>query len=174
MQHGSMHRTGYSEPRITDYGTLVELTADFDLNFAGSVARAVTLAQVSMPIGDLPGEVGEPTIVNEPEPTIVDNPPDTTIVNNPPSGDAGVLPGGPIEGGGPGGGAPSGGGEVRGDGPIGGGGGAPGGAAGVPAAGGGAGGKLPFTGYPALLAAGAGALLTTAGVVVRSKLRRRS
>ena len=47
---GLMERTAYTRPRVRDYGSLVDLTADFDLTFAGSVAKVVTMAAVSSPL----------------------------------------------------------------------------------------------------------------------------
>lgn len=49
-----------------------------------------------------------------------------------------------------------------------------GGSSGGGSAAGSGGGSLPFTGFPALALAAAGAALTTAGVTVRQKLRSRA
>ena len=53
-----MGRVAYSAPEVTDHGSLVTLTADFDAHFVGSVARTLTLAAVSAPLPEfnaLPG-----------------------------------------------------------------------------------------------------------------------
>lgn len=47
----------YNPPELRDYGTLVDLTADFDLHFLGSIAQVVTMAAISNPIVD-PGGGG--------------------------------------------------------------------------------------------------------------------
>ena len=41
----------YTPPRVTDHGSLVALTVDFDADFIGSIVKLVTLAQVSAAIG---------------------------------------------------------------------------------------------------------------------------
>jgi hypothetical protein len=160
----------YSPPAITDHGSLVDLTADFDLTFVGSVVKAVSLAAVSPVIVPGGGEVPAPN--NTPGGV-----PETVNVLG--GGESGGTPQVPVEGpevlsdvgSGPGDtdvtGAPVGGaGDAAGSGGSGGGGSA--------AGGGGGGGDLPFTGYYASLSAGAGAALTTAGLLLRSKLRRKS
>lgn len=48
----------YNPPQVTDHGSLVALTADFDADFIGSIAKLVTMAQVSPPIGG--GQGGAP------------------------------------------------------------------------------------------------------------------
>lgn len=157
----------YSPPAITDHGSLVDLTADFDLTFVGSVAKVVSLAAVSPAIiNPGGGEVPNDNLGGLPKPVDV-------LSGGGESGGAPQVPGagpevlsdvgsgGPGESGVPG--APGGG--------VAGTGGSGGGAAG---GGGGGGGDLPFTGYPAMLSAAAGAALTTAGVTLRSKLRRKS
>lgn len=162
-----MTMISYTPPAVTDHGSLVDLTADFDLTFVGSVAKAVSLAAVSVPVvgpnppgGEVPvpnGPAGVPETVN----VLGGGGGAPDVVNEGPS----VLP--DASSGGPGGGtsAPGGGaGGVMGSGGSGGGG----------SAGGGGGGDLPFTGYYATLSAAAGAALTTAGVTLRSKLRRKS
>lgn len=147
----------YRPPDIADHGSLVDLTADFDLHFVGSVAKIVSLAAVSPAIiGGTPGG-GE---------------------SAQPSGAGGVLQSVGTPGGGSGGGG-GGAADVLGDGPSAGadvGAGSPtagGDVAGV-SAGGDGGGDLPFTGYYAMLTAAAGATLATAGTALRAKLRRKS
>lgn len=155
----------YRRPEIQDYGSLAELTADFDLNVAGAMLKVVTMAAVSSPLtgggGEGTGGGGAP----------------------PPPDSGGVLPGGD---GLPGGGdAPpdSGGvlpdsaeGDTLGDRAVGGEGPdrgtAQGGDRGASSGGGGAGGRLPFTGYAAAAVAALGAAFTTAGVAARATLRR--
>lgn len=155
----------YSRPEIQDYGSLAELTADFDLTVAGSVLKVVTMAAVSAPLTGGGGGGAAPA---------------------PPDG-AGVLAGGgdglsggpdvPTDGGGV---LPDrADGDTLGDRAVGGegtGGGAPGGSDGGTSSGadgGGAGGRLPFTGYAAMAVAALGAAFTTAGVAARATLRRR-
>lgn len=158
----------YNPPAITDHGSLVDLTADFDLTFVGSVAKVVSLAAVSPAIinpggGEVPnannpggapetvnvlsgggGSGGTPEVINDSPEVLSD-----VGSGGPGESDVTGAPGGVAGSGGSGGGAAGGG-------------------------GGGGGGDLPFTGYPAMLSAAAGAALTTAGVTLRSKLRRKS
>lgn len=151
--------TTYTRPHVRDYGTLLELTADVDVNFVGFASNLV-MAAISGPTGGGGGGEGG----SGPGGTVVT--PDNTAGG--PTGNGG--------GGTPGGEAGDVGGEDTGGGSGGGGGGsAGGGSAGGGAAGGGGGGgrKLPFTGYPVLLATGVGAALTSAGLTLRSRLRRR-
>lgn len=153
-------KDAYSRPRVTDHGSLVALTADFDANFVGSVAKVVLMAQVSMPLVT-PGDDGSFV-------------PSGDVI--PDDGSGGTVPDTTPGGGGGGGGVPS----VPGSD---GGGASPGGGEGgggtAPAGGGVAvaadqGGKLPFTGYAVLVVAGVGAAFTSTGVAVRAALRRRT
>lgn len=159
-----MHQTAYSTPQIQDHGTLTELTAAFDVAFMGSVAKTVTMAAVSPPMGR--GMDSPPTI--EPAPSVdgggVEDirvekgaPPDVQREGG------GVLPDGPSEGGQPPPGEP--GATV----PV-----ADGGGSGSGTAGSKAGGGLPFTGFPAMLSAAIGTVLMGLGLVARSALRRRA
>jgi hypothetical protein len=143
----------YRPPSVEDYGTLVELTAAFDPDMLNTVVKStLTLAQVSavVPGGEvLPGsESGGTTGA----PNLGDTGTGTGTV---PTGAGGGGGGGTLgqgAGGGDTGGGGAGGGSGAGD--------------------GGAGGKLPFSGYQALLVAGLGAALATAGAKARATLRR--
>ena len=64
-------KAAYGRPVVEDYGSLQALTADFDLDFVGSVAKVVTLAVASMPVDGGGGEGDAP-----PATTVVDSPPD--------------------------------------------------------------------------------------------------
>jgi hypothetical protein len=151
MYPRAMPKAAYAPPVILDHGSLVALTADFDLNLVGSVAKAVTLAQVSgaqlIPGG---GEAPSAGDVRS---------------------DGGS--GGPVADTTPGGGDA---GEVLDEGTAGGGDDAPAGSG----AGAGAvlapeqAGELPFTGYPAAALAALGAAVTGTGVAIRAALRRRA
>lgn len=150
----------YNQPRIRDYGTLTELTADFDVAFAGSVAKAVTLAAVSTPVGGL-------------------LPTDSVGLGSPSDGGLGgdVGRGAPAPGGEDGGGvlgdpesSPGDSGGSRGD-ALGDADGGFGGAASAPGAS--SAGKLAFTGLELMLVAGVGAALSTVGLRLRAALRRR-
>ena len=69
----------YTPPRIKDHGSLIDLTADFDVNFVGSVAKVLTIAAASAP---MPGGGG-------------DAPDGGVAMNLPPGGEPpGDLPGG--------------------------------------------------------------------------------
>jgi hypothetical protein len=184
-------RKAYVGPVIKDHGSLAALTADFDVNFVGTVGKLITMAAVSAPGGGGGGGQDPGTGGGGPVP--------------PEPGQGGGGGGqGPGDGGGQrpgdGGGQPpdsgnNGGGGVRGDGQEGGDPGpgpapapfeeggvlddtsfkAPGEVGGIPTERLGPEGfeKLPFTGYPAFLAAFLGASLTTAGLAARSKLQQR-
>lgn len=168
-----METVAYSRPIVTDHGSLVELTADFDLEFVGSVAKTVVLAQISAVItpGGTPdggGGGGGSGQENPFLPSAGEVSPDGEAVGpgvdvDPPGGgdEGGDLPD-QESGDGTGGTAGDGGRGTAGD----------GGAAGVVEAGGS--GKLPFTGYAALAVAAIGATFTGTGVAVRAALRRRS
>ena len=60
-----MGYAAYRRPAVSDDGSLAALTADFDINFVGSVAKTLILAQISSPIvppgGDVLGDVGGST-----------------------------------------------------------------------------------------------------------------
>ena len=151
-----LQRTAYSAPIVKDHGTLVELTQDFDADFVGSVAKIVTLAAVSPPMGGEtpgpnPGDDGDVGGRQDTGGTPTDG---VDGVDGEDGGELGQRESG--DGGGNGGGSGGGGGAL----PVG-------------AGGGGGGGKLPFTGFPAVALAGVGAAMTTAGFVARQKLRRR-
>lgn len=159
----------YREPRIADHGTLVQLTADFDAQFLGSVAKVVTMAQISAVV--VGGPESGPTEAGTPGPTEAGTPlPDDTggVLGDNVSGGDDTGNGSPVDQGTSGDA-----GDTAGDtasGGTGADGGGGGGAGAVVATENG--GKLAFTGFPALGFAAAGAALTTAGVVLRSKLRR--
>jgi hypothetical protein len=170
-ENPAARRAAYVRPVVEDYGSLQRLTADFHVEFVGSVTKLVTMAVASAPWtgGGDPPPAG---------PSVVEPPPDM-----------GGGPGGPPDAPTPGDGVP--------DSPTGGtlgeaesrrGGldygsvppsgedlaaGGPGGAAGGvrEEVAGGAG--LPFTGYASWAAAGIGAAMTTSGVILRDMLRRR-
>lgn len=153
----------YSPPSITDHGSLVDLTADFDLTFVGSVAKVVSLAAVSPAVGGLipggetpnpsgPGGGAETVNVLSGGGSGGGGSPDLTGDGPTVRGDAGAGAPGPS--------APGGAGDVAG--------------AGAGGGGGSGGGNLPFTGFYVTASAAAGAALTTAGVALRSKLRRKS
>jgi hypothetical protein len=122
-----MELTVYGRPQVSDYGTVVDLMAAFDLSFVGSAAKGLAMAAVSAPVAGGGG-----------------------------AQHGGVLSGGPVSGGSDGGAGGAGKSIVGGIGGL---------------LGGGPG-KLPFTGYPAVLAAALGALLATVGGIIRSVLRR--
>ena len=157
----------YTPPQVRDYGTLLQLTADLDVNLVGVTSRLV-MAAMSGPTGGGPGGPGG-------------TPENTVLTPNPGGGGVGgtITPDGPT---GNGGGATPGGVNEVADRDASGGGGSRGGGAGGGGAGGGGLGaaaageqrKLPFTGFPVLLAASVGAVLTSGGVLLRSKLRRRA
>lgn len=162
--------TSYSTPAITDHGSLIDLTADFDLGFVGSVAKVVSLAAVSPTVGGvIPGDGTTTT------PGGIAGVLDSVgiLSSGEPSGASEVLDDGPTVGSDLGSGPTDGAGPPADEGAV----------AGVGSEGGGEGGGpgslqgeggLPFTGYYATLFAAAGATLTTAGVMLRSKLRRKS
>lgn len=158
----------YTPPQIEDHGSLTELTADFDLNFVGSVAKVLTLAVASAPMpgggGDDGGVATEPTpqgeitelpeegqdpldpgddggVLGEQE----DNNPRSGVLNEVESG-GGIPAEGPTDAAGPGGAGPGGASDAD--------------------------GGLPFTGYAAWVAAAAGAAMTTGGVTLRRMLKR--
>jgi hypothetical protein len=165
----------YTPPRIRDHGSLADLTADFDLNFVGSVAKTLTIAAASAPMpgggdppdggtsmnpppgGETPG--GEVPGIQDPGADLPDPPDDGRT-----GGEREDDPGGavrtetessgiPTEGGAPG------------EGP----GGSEGAGGTLPAS---EAGRLPFTGYVAWSWAAAGATMTTAGIAMRRMLRR--
>ena len=164
----------YSSPRIDDYGSLRDLTADFDITFVGSVAKAVTIAGVSAIVAAPGPDAG--TGVGGPGPdagTGVGGPgPEAGIkgVSEAGGADTSTPNAGPSGGGAPSGGtvgasngSPTGGAQPSG------GSGGPGDVSGS----GGAGGTLPFTGYAVMVTAAVGAALTGAGLRIRSALRHR-
>ena len=165
----------YERPVIEDHGSLEALTADFDLDFIGSVAKVVTMAIVSGP----PGGGGGGGDSQPPGVSVTDfNPPadtGTPLTPDTVQGGGDTLPPGGVLGGEEsvgGGGAgtlidepTSSGRETAGA--LGA---SPGGGVREEVAGGSG---LPFTGYAAHAAAALGAAMTTSGVVLRSMLRRR-
>jgi len=166
---GSAGDTAYTPPRIEDHGSLVDLTADFDLHFVGSVAKVLTIAVVSGPVtggGDPPD--GGTSMNSPPEGATPGTPdPGTDVPESPdgsPGGEQEDGPRGAVE---PeresGVGLPS---EGPTDAPASGGGAVPGVA---PAS---DGGGLPFTGYVAWAWAATGAAMTTAGLALRQGLKR--
>lgn len=134
----------YTPPHVRDHGTLVDLTRQFDLTFVGSVAKVVTMAAVSSPMGGggggvAPGKASGAPGINE----VLGQ------TETPHGGGALTNPGG-----GAGHGLGSGGGS--------------GGARG--AGGGGGGGNLPFTGFAVMFTAGIGMILAGIGAALRSRL----
>lgn len=153
-------RRRYAPPTIRDHGTLVELTAEFDLHVAGSVMKLATLALASTPAGALAASSGE-----------------ASSAGAPPASSPGVTEAGDhvTRAAGPGGSQAVLGVEGSGSEAAPGSAGAPGGAV-ADGTGAGSGGatreELPFTGYPAGLVAAVGAALTLTGTALRSALRR--
>jgi len=148
-------------PQVTDYGTLADLTADFDLDLAANLSRSVVMLAVSPPLNQGSGVLGGTESGGN---------------TGPQGGPGGDVPdgGGTLgerESGGSGSrdGAATGGAGGGGAGGTGG----TGGTGGGEAVGAGTGGKLPFSGLPLALVAGAGAVLSGAGLALRSALRRR-
>jgi hypothetical protein len=136
----------YGRPTVADYGTLAELTADAGLLMPFGVA-AVSSPLVPQPPGGPGPDVHASQVPNAPE-----------------GGTAGDVSGG---GGGGGGGQSTPAGEQA----SGGGGG--GGGFANPADTGSGGGGLPFTGFPAAVAAAVGAALAGGGAALRRKLSRK-
>jgi hypothetical protein len=163
---------GYGRPTVEDYGSLQAITADFDLDFVGSVAKVVTLAVASMPVWDGGHSTAGSAAVDTP--TDMGNGPGTSFPadGGPPesgSGPLDVSESGTLSERQSGGGVGDGNlhlGDVdqrAGGSALGG---------GVREEVAGAGG-LPFTGYAGWAAAAIGAAMTTSGVILRDVLRRR-
>ena len=147
---------------------MVDLTRDFDLSLAGTVAKAVTLAAVSAPIvnpppptpdaaGVLPDSVG-----NTLSPSSTPSPVDPISPGRFSPDQAGEL-GATLQ--------PADGGSGTGPGTSGGVGGEA--AVGTRTAATTGGGSLPVTGYVVLISAGLGAAMASAGALARSALRHR-
>ena len=154
----TVSKSAYGHPHIQDYGSLVELTADLDLHMVGSVAKIVSLASVSNPIGGGGGgDFGSVPDGGGTAPTHATHSTGGEAQFSPTLDNGGEVLGDRHIGAGPQGGSLDG---------------ASSGSTGG-AAGGGATGKLPFTGYAAMMIAGFGAALASGGAVLRSKLRYR-
>jgi hypothetical protein len=139
----------YDQPRIEDYGTLRDITAQLEQALPAGIGIA---GVSSAPTGGPPP--GGPER----------QPPGPTPEGNPGSG-----LGGEEESSGGGGGAGGGGGSGVGGAELGGGGG--GGGGGETVSGNAA--ELPFTGFPAAMAAAVGAGMASAGAALRRALKRR-
>jgi hypothetical protein len=139
----------YQRPTVADFGTLAELTAD------SGMLMPFGVAPVSGPL--VPQPPGGPG----PEPH-------ASQVPNAPGGGGSA---GDVASGGAGGGG-GGGGDSAGERTSGGGGGGGGGFA-NPVETGSGGGGLPFTGFPAAIAAAVGAALAGGGAALRRKLGRK-
>jgi hypothetical protein len=159
MDAATIFQHRYESPRVTDYGTLAELTAD-----------AMMLAPFGTGTDAVSGIV--PPLV----------PPETPDVPGGPGGggggvqgafevpDAGAIGEAAPELGGPGESVPAG---TEAEGGGGGGGAGGGGGGGGPVETGGGAPSLPFTGFAAAGVAGVGTLLAGAGAALRRALRRR-
>jgi hypothetical protein len=153
MEHGLL--TGYASPEVTDYGSLVEITASVHL-----LMGAADMSDLSFSAAHTPGGGGQ----------------GIDIVNS--GGDKSPVGAGEVvPGGGPS--ASAGNLSATGSGPAGGGGEVAvpgGGSAGGSGSGGGGGGQLPFTGFAAGAAAAVGSALAASGAALRraSRTRRRS
>lgn len=149
----------YSEPRIEDFGTLIDLTAAFDPDTLGDLAKgALSMAAVSVPMsggGTLPGTGGGGGGGGT-------TPTSETLGQGGSGG--GSTPGTSGGGGGDSGGSAGAQGSGAGGGPGGGG-----------SEGGGSdgGGRLPFSGFSVILTAALGAVLAGGGARARSVLRRK-
>lgn len=142
----------YGKPEIEDYGTLADLTAELDL-----LIPLGQVAVLSAPVGSGAGVAG---VIDQGPESVPAESPGTDALGEGTGSDGDVLGDSDF------GGSPTGAAD---------GGTAPGTAAGSPSSGEGPGGEgeLPFTGYPAAAAAALGALMSGAGVALRSALRRR-
>jgi hypothetical protein len=144
-------RAVYEPPRIVNYGTLRDITAQLEQALPAGVGIT---AAASGPTGGPPG--GPPPggeQLTPPSPL--------------PEGNPGSGLGGEETSGGGGGGAGGGGGSGVGGAELGGGGGGGGGTVSSGAA------ELPFTGFPAAVAAAVGAGMASAGAALRRALKRR-
>lgn len=155
----------YDPPAICDYGSLRRLTADFDVQFMGSVLKAATFAAVSAPViggggGIDASNAGTPTATTPSVP--IDS---SSVLPGQGTGTDGVSPTTDLTGIVP----------TADHGDVLGGSGSSGGAGTVAAGGGGGGGdgRLPFTGLAVMVLAGVGVAFSSAGVALRTKLRRR-
>jgi hypothetical protein len=143
-------RERYTPPLVSDYGTLLEMTADGGALMHVGMNSGVVMAATSVPLHPPGGPPGTPPVT-------------------PPGGETVDVLG---QGGGGGGDVDTGGGGGGGE-TLGGGGGSGGGGAGGAGGGGGSGGELPFTGFAAAAVGAIGAGLSAAGLAIRSRLRRR-
>jgi hypothetical protein len=142
----------YEAPRVEDYGTLEELTEDASLlSPLGLGAMAAVTGPLTPPGGPGGGGHGPETAT---PPTVAGE------FDQTPGDQGGGAPG---DVGGEGGG---------GGGDVGGGGGDVGGESGGGGAGGGESGKLPFTGFPVVLAGAVGGVMTAAGAKLRRAVSR--
>ena len=145
----------YTPPHVADYGTLLELTAHVDVNLVG-MASNIVMAAISGPTGTPNnGGGGGNNFVPDPPGTGGGG---TTFSPDVPTGNGGGASPGDAS-------------EVASGGASGGGGAGGGGGGLSGAVTGGEGKKLPFTGYPIMLAAGVGAAMTSMGLALRKKLR---
>jgi hypothetical protein len=147
MQNLHNARAAYERPRIVTYGTLRDITAQLEHALPAGIGVA---GASSVPTGGPPpGEIERP-------------PPGPSPEGNPPSGF-----GGEESFGGGGGGESGVGGAEQGGGGAGSGGGGGGETVSGSAA------ELPFTGFPAAVAAAVGAGMASAGAALRRALKRR-
>ena len=162
---GSLSPGGYSKPRVTDYGTLLDLTADGGaLAHVGLQGGLVIAQMASLPMGgEGGGGGGGGGTVGTAGPAGPGGPGGPGGV-----GEAGDVLGESDSGGADGGDGSDGGGDALG-GP--GDGGGSGGGEGGGSAGGGGGGGLPFTGFPAAVVGAVGAGMSAAGLAIRKRLR---
>jgi len=168
--------SAYAAPSVDDYGSLVDLTLNSEILGPGIGVPRMLFAQISSPV--VPGDPGGGGDGDGDRNGNGDGNGNGNGNGSDGAGDGGgTLPGGPITG------PPApaevptpGEGDVAGGETSGGSGGGVGGASGAGTTGagaGGGGGDLPFTGYPAALAALVGSGLSAAGIAVRRATRGR-
>jgi hypothetical protein len=157
VMDGTRIREPYVPPLVSDYGTLLEMTAEAGSLMHVGMGNGFLVAQASVPLTPPGGPPGGPPPGGPPG----DTPPVLGQGGGGEGGDVLDTGGGGGGGGGgetPGGGGGGGGGDVL---DTGGGG------------GGGGGGELPFTGFAAAAVGAVGAGLSAAGLAIRSRLRGR-
>jgi hypothetical protein len=155
VMDGTRIREPYVPPLVSDYGTLLEMTADGGaLMHVGMSSGGFVMAATSVPLTPPGGPPETPPVT----PPVTPPTGETVVLGQGGGGGEGFDGGG--EGGG-GGGDTLGGGGGSGGGDGGGGGGAAGG------------GDLPFTGFAAAAVGAIGAGMSAAGLAIRSRLRRR-
>jgi hypothetical protein len=145
MSHHQNARAAYERPRIENYGTLRDITAQLEHALPAGIGVA---GATSVPTGPPPGGPETP-------PGTERTPPGPLPEGNPPSGFGGEETSGGGRGEAGVGGAEQGG----------------GGGGGETVSGGAA--ELPFTGFPAAVAAAVGAGMASAGAALRRALKRR-